>query len=108
MKLKDCTHFKVKGQWFFISEHIKENFLKAFESQIKEALLLNGESVGNTMWWPQPIKLYYATDLAKYCIDNDLKENLEKAFDPEALQRVRVKLLIKQVKGSSNGIAFPG
>ncbi len=104
MKLTECTHFKVRGQWFFVSAHIKENFIKAFRPHIKEALLLNGESVGSAMWWPEPIKLYYPTDLVKFCMDNDLKEDMAKAFEEEELKNIRAKLLIKQVKGPSNGI----
>lgn len=104
MKLEHCSHFKVRGQWFFVSSHIKENFIKAFKSHIKEALLLQGESVGSAMYWPEPVKLYYPTDLVKFCMDNSLREDLSKAYTEDELKSIRAKLLIKQVKGPNNGI----
>lgn len=100
MKLVECTHFKMRGQWFYVAKNIRSEFLRAFESQIREALLLESDAgPGNALAWPSSTKLHYATDLAKYCIDNNLQIELEKAFDVESLQRVRAKLMVKQIKG---------
>lgn len=99
--LDHCTHFKTDGQWFFVSGSIRGQFLKIFE--VTEALRLEGgngprgPSVGKVMAFPQPIKMYYASDILFYLKKHGRENDMAKAFSGKRIREVQASLMVQQV-----------
>lgn len=99
--LDHCTHFKTDGHWFFVSGSIRGHFLKIFK--VEEAIRLEGgngprgPSIGKVMVFPQPIKLYFASDILHYLSKTGREAELSKAYSPKRIKEIHASLMVQQV-----------
>lgn len=99
--MAQCTHFKTEGRWFYISGSIREPFLKIFK--VEEALRLGagtgprGPSIGKVLIWPEPIKMYFASDILFYLRRLGREKEMKKAFSDKRIREIQASLMVQQV-----------